>query len=286
MHLLGIFTAFVAFLFWGVGDFFIQRTSRNSGIWPSTFCITGFGAIVLLPFAWKSLPVLFTPETFLPLALLGVGTLLAGLATFSALKEGKIAAIEPVLSFELPLTILVAVLFINENISNVQAVLIAFVFGGILLIGYAGRMHTKQFLERGAVLALLAALLQAGVNFATGLASRGVGPIETIWFAHTVVACACILYFTGTRSWSTFITHLRKHPRESSTLAVLDNGAWVAYSVSMTLIPISLATTISGAYIILTILLGVIVTKEKLSAHQWIGVAIATISVLALSAIS
>jgi drug/metabolite transporter (DMT)-like permease len=80
--------------------------------------------------------------------------------------------------------------------------------------------------------------------------------------------------------------HIKKHPRESFALAVLDNGAWVLYSLSMTLIPISLSTTISGAYIILTILLGVTINKEKLLGHQWAGVIVAVISVLTLSIIS
>lgn len=286
MHFFGILTAFGAFIFWGVGDFFIQRTSRYFGVWPSTFCITGFGSIILLPFAWNSFPILFSFTTFIPLVFLGVGTLLAGLATFSALKEGKIAVIEPILSFELPLTILVSVLLINENMSSLQMLLVALVFGGILLIGYAGGMNAKQLLERGALLALLAAFLQAGVNFATGLASRGIGPVEAIWFVHTFVAIACVCYFTVTRSWHVFVMHIKKHPRESFALAVLDNGAWVLYSLSMTLIPISLSTTISGAYIILTILLGVTINKEKLLGHQWAGVIVAVISVLTLSIIS
>ena len=286
MHPIGIFFALVALISWGIGDFFIQRTSRDYGIWPSTFCITAFGAVVLFPFVINHIPAIFSSVKLWSLLVLGLGTLAAGLVTFGALKKGKIAVIEPIMSFELPLTILLAVVLVHENMTNLQMVLVFFVFGGILLLGYKNGMKAKHLLEKGAFLALLAALLQAGVNFVTGLSSQGIGPVETIWFVDTFVAVVCILYFTSTQTWHSLIAHVRKHTRESLAVAVFDNGAWVAYSAATVFIPISLVVTISESYIIITILLGVIINKEKLGKHQWIGVIITLVSVLILASIS
>lgn len=286
MHYLGLLFAFFAFLGWGFWDFLIQRTSRAGGIWASTFCVTAAGAIILFPFVFKSIPTLFGWENFWFLLALGAGTLVVGLVTFAALKAWKIAVIEPIMSFELPLTVLLVVLLIREHISNFQMLLIAFVFGGILLVGYTGGVINRRLFEKGALLALLAALLQAGVNFAVGLSSQSVGPIETIWFAHTFVAYSCIVYFTVTQTWHSFFIHVKQHPYDSFMVAMLDNAAWVFYAAATTFIPISFAVTVSEAYIVLTIILGVLINREKLLVHQWIGVAISLASVLVLSAIS
>lgn len=284
--MLGIIFALLALICWGFGDFFIQRTSREFGVWPSTFCITAAGALILFPFVFKSLPTLFSSPTIWLLLALGVGTLIVGLVTFDALKLGKISVIEPIMSFELPLTVLLVVIILRENITSIQTLLIAFVFGGILLVGYTGNAKARHLLEKGALMALLAALLQAGVNIATGFSSQEIGPVETIWFVHTFVAIICVFYFSFTNTWHGLVKHVGQHPYETTAVAILDNAAWVFYAFATTLIPISLAITISESYIILTIILGVIINKEKLLHHQWVGVILSLVAVIILSSIS
>ncbi len=286
MSILGISFALLALLCWGFGDFFIQKTSRDFGIWPSTFCVTAAGAIILFPFIAKNLPALFASANLWHLLLLGIGTLTVGLVTFDALKTGKIAVVEPIMSFELPLTVLLVVLVLKESMTSLQMLLVAFVFGGILLVGYTGGMKTRHLFEKGALIALLAALLQAFVNFGTGLFSQEIGPVMTIWFVHTFVALVCVIYFTVTQTWHGLVKHVRQHPYESVAVAILDNAAWIFYASATVLIPISLAVTISETYIILTIILGVLINKERLMQHQWLCIILALVSVFILSAIS
>jgi phosphoglycerol transferase MdoB-like AlkP superfamily enzyme len=68
------------------------------------FLITGFGAVVLLPFVWHSLPDLFSsggPGLYV-LIVAAVVLLLAALLEFEALRRGKLAVVEPIWSFEIP----------------------------------------------------------------------------------------------------------------------------------------------------------------------------------------
>lgn len=242
---------------------------------------------MLFPFVFKDLPIIFSAEQGWLLLLLGIISLVVALMQFQALKIGKISAIEPILSFELPITVLLGVLILHENLSGIQVMLIALVFMGILLIGYAGKnFHPRHLFEKGALLALTATGFMAIVNFLTGLSSLRVGPVVTIWFVHTFLALACIIYFFATKSWRTFAHHIRQHPIESFWVAVCDNTAWLAYATAATIIPISLVITISENYIILAILLGVIINREKLLKHQWVGVGISLIAVIILSSIS
>src|SRR3989338_5162070 len=99
---LGIFLAFVAMLCWGFGDFLIQKSTRKFGDWNTLFIISGIGAIVLFPFISKDLPSLM--EDNRSLLLLGASSLVllfASILDFEALKEGKIAVVEPIWSLEI-----------------------------------------------------------------------------------------------------------------------------------------------------------------------------------------
>lgn len=285
MLIFGIILALIALVSWGIGDFLIQKTSRDFGVWQSMFCITAFGAIVLFPFAYSQIGIILHSSKLLHLCLLGALSLTASLLLFEALKIGKMTVVEPIASFELPLTVFLGVVLLHEQVTTVEMFLIMAVFGGILLVGYTGGVQAKHLLEKGTLIALLAAALMAGVNFTTGLVSQDVGPITTIWFVHTFVALVCAGYFFSTRSWGSVRQHIHAHPYESIGVAMFDNIAWVTYAAAVMFIPISLAITISESYIILAIILGVIINKERLLAHQWIGVAMALVSVITLAAI-
>lgn len=68
--------------------------------------------------------------------------------------------------------------------------------------------------------------------------------------------------------------------------SILDNTAWVAFAFATIFIPISIATTISESYIALAVFLGIFINREKLRPHQMIGVVLALVGVIALSALT
>ncbi len=63
----------------------------------------------------------------------------------------------------------------------------------------------------------------------------------------------------------------------------MDNLAWIMYAYSMVLIPIAIATGITESYIALTAMLGIVINKEKLRPHQWVGLALCIVSAIALA---
>ena len=92
-----------------------------------------------------------------------------------------------------------------------------------------------------------------------------------------------MIYLTIQRKWGSFHKELRLHSLPILLQSICDNAAWLFYASAMTIIPISIATTISESYIILTSLLGIVVNHERLNPHQWLGIVIAIISILLLS---
>lgn len=284
--MLGIIFALIAMICWAFGDFYIQKTSREYGVWTSLFSIVSLGALVLLPFAVKDIPVLLAISNLPLLVVFSIATCAVALVGFKAFKVGKMVVVEPIMSFELPLTVLLGVLILQEPFSLHQGILTTLAFLGILLISSENIFHTKFSLEKGVTWAVMATFLMAFVNFSTGLASQSVGPIGAIWFMNTLLTIICVIYFSITKSWKNVLSSLKKYPKESFLVALFDNGAWIAYAASVILIPISLAITISEGYIALAMILGVIINKERLSKFQWLGATISFVAVIILAYIS
>ena len=71
---LGVLFALGALIFWGLGDFLIQRSTRKVGNWETLFIITLFGTVILIPFIYKDLYSLlsFQDKSFLILLVVSI----------------------------------------------------------------------------------------------------------------------------------------------------------------------------------------------------------------------
>ncbi len=288
--MLGIIFTFIALFCWAFGDFFIQKTSRILGIWKALFFICFIGTVMLSPFAYKDIPLLFSSPFALQLLMLTfVVTLFAALFEFEGLKEGKLAVIEPILGIELPLTVGLSLVLLKEKISLLQSVLIFVIFIGIVLAVTTRFSHLhyhKRILEKGVIIALVGTIAMALTNFLTGVSSLETAPLFTIWFMHLLITISCALYLLLKGKLSELAKDFKRHAKPILQVSILDNIVWSAYALAMTLIPISIATAISESYIALTVLLGVYVNKEKVKSHQMLGVCLAVLGVIALAVVT
>lgn len=288
--MLGILFALGALVCWAFGDFYIQRTSRRIGIWKSLFFIALIGALGLYPFIAGDLAAtLSNPGQLLIMTLASVVMFFAALFDFEALKEGKFAIIEPILGIELPLTVALSMVLLQERLSLQQALLIAVVFIGLVL---AVTIHTKhlryhkRILEKGVILAGLGAIGMGLTNFLAGVASQEVSPLMAYWFICVETVIFCCVYLVSTKQIATLVPDFKKYTRLILSEGILDNLAWVFYMYAVLYIPISIAITISESYIALGVILGLFVNKEKIKQHQKLGVVLAVIGVILLASIT
>jgi drug/metabolite transporter (DMT)-like permease len=284
----GLILAFVALFCWGFGDFFIQRATRLVGSWRALFYIGITGTIGLFPFIAAELPHL-TTDNLLLLGLVAAIVLGGALFDFEALRQGKIAIIEPIIGLELPLTVALSMVLAGETLTTAQILLIVLTFIGLTLAISAHKPNfrsRKTMLEKGVILALVGAIAMALNNLVIGISSQNISPLLTIWFGHTGAALACLIYLAARKQLPSIIDGLRRHPGTIIAQSVLDNLAWIAFATATTIISISIVTTISESYIALTVLLGVLINKEKLHYYQIGGASLAIVGILALSAIS
>lgn len=284
---LGILFAFGALFFWGFGDYFIQKSTREVGDWETLFYNGLFGLIMLFPFVYREIPTFLSisPQSILLFSVAAI-TFVAALFEFEALKEGKLSVIEPVLGTELVFTVFLSIWLLNESLSLAQLFLIALCFVGIMLAvtrNFDHLKYHKRFLERGVLIAIMGAITMGVVNFMTGVTARETSPLLTMWAVEAFLMVACAIYLIFKKRIRGTVSDLVHHPKYILAQSFFDNLAWVSFAYALVLIPISVATTISESYIILTVFLGIHFNKEKIKPHQKIGAALAVVGILALS---
>ena len=285
----GIGLAFVAMLCWGIGDFWIQKSARKIGNLEALFFITAFGALVLLPFAYRDIPTLFSelPQTLIVLGVLCVVLLLAALLDFEALRVGKLAVVEPIWSFEVPIAGILAFFILNEQIGLFQIFLIVTLLVGLALVSLKKGFEWKHLLlERGTIFAFFGAIMMGGANFFMGWFSRLNNPIMANFITDVFIAVVIgTVLIVGGKLQRT-LKDIRSNKTMLLQMSIADKAAWVAFAFAMTLAPIGVAVALSESYIIVAVLLGLAVNKERLVSHQKIGLICAIISAVVLGAVT
>lgn len=286
---IGILFAFGAFLFWGVGDFLIQRSSRKFGDFETLFILSVVGLVCLTPFVYRDLPALFSfqDRRFLFLLIASLVLFTAAILDFEALRIGKLAIVEPVFSLEVPVAVAMAMFVLKEQVTLLQGSLILATLLGLVLISLRTTdISSKDFLERGIIIALLAAVFFGLSNFFVGFASRVASPLLTNWFlclVHLILVSGYLIY---NKRIPQLARDMWGNRGLALTMSLIDNGAWVFYAFAASLAPISIVVPISESYVGLAVLLGIVVNKERILMHQKIGLAVAFASVVALAMVT
>ena len=286
----GIGLAFVAMLCWGIGDFLIQKSTRKVGDFETLFLITFFGALILAPFVYRDIPMLFVAGNETELAvLLGCALILfvAALLNFEALRKGKISVVEPIWSLEIVTASVFAFAILGEKLSSRETVLVVLLMVGLILVSFRGKVFShRHFLERGVWLAFLGALCMGIANFFVGWGARLTDALMVNFVFNVVLAFLSGIYLFRHGRISRAFRDLWRYRVSMMPMLVTDNAAWVAYAFSMSLISIGIATALSESYIIIAVLLGLAVNKERLERHQKIGLVVAVIAAITLAALT
>ncbi|MBI2057916.1 MAG: DMT family transporter [Candidatus Yanofskybacteria bacterium] len=282
---MGVFLALLTLVFWGFGDFLIQKSTRRFGDSIALFYITFAGMVGFFPWAIKDLKLITaSPLNLFLLLAASVVIFFAAMFDFEGLRKGKMSVIEPVLALEVIITTVLASLVLKEFLTAWQILWLALGILGILLVSLKSLAHLKKInLEKGVIYALLGALAMGFSNFLFGWGSRQINPIVVNWFTNAFVVTVLAVHLTRTERWKEVWQDWRKSKKLILGVSILDNMAWLTFSYSMLLIPIAIATGISESYIALAAALGLIFNKEKLKKHQWGGLALAIVSVVVIA---
>ncbi|MFA6097738.1 MAG: DMT family transporter [Candidatus Paceibacterota bacterium] len=284
---MGVFFAFIALFSWGIGDFLIQRSTRAFGNYVAIFYITAFGSVVFFPFAYRSIPSLLSfGSDFMLLMFTSVVILFASLLDLQALKMGKISVVEPIFALEIPVTALLASFVIGESISVLQASLIIIILFGIILVSTKRSDDLKIRIEKGVMYAIFATFLMGSVDFLFGVSSREMDPFLVNWFTSVLLAFFTLFYLILRSRTNELVRCWKTEKKLIFGIGFFDNLAWISYSYSMLYVPIAIATSISQSYLVIVASLGIILNKEKLKRHQYLGLAVTISGAIVLAYIT
>ncbi|MDD5192468.1 MAG: DMT family transporter [Candidatus Nanoarchaeia archaeon] len=275
--------AFVAMFCWAFGDFFIQKCTRKIGDIESLAYIGVIGAIILLPLIVKDFHLLTSLPNLLLLLFLGVVTFISALFDFEALKKGKLSVVDIIIELELPVTIVLGFIFFRETLSVLQITAICFVLFGLFLMATKSFSHWRTKIERGAIIALIAAVTMGFVNFLTASSSRQISPLMAIWVPWLIFTIMCLVYICKKEGTLRFLKNGMKFKGIVLAMGIFDTLAWLFYAFATLNNEIAIVTAITECYPAITILLGVYINKEKIGWHQYLGGAVALIASISLA---
>jgi drug/metabolite transporter (DMT)-like permease len=280
---MGLLYAFVAILGWGLGDFLIQRSARKLGDWEALFFVVLVASIILLPFTYLSLSALTTYD-WLVLTLTSVMILVASLLDFEALRVGKISIVEPIFAMEVPVTVALATFVVGEHLSTYQLTYIGLLLLGIVLVSnrYLGRMHLRA-IEKGVWVAVLTTIGMGTANFLYGFGSRATDPLVITWFTSIFMTVATFVYLVRSKQVWKLGANWRHNKWLILAVGMADTAAWVGYSASSLYIPIGLVTGLTESYIALAAILGLVFNRERIVAHQKLGLVLTVCAAIALA---
>jgi len=279
-----IIFAFLAMLCWGVGDFFIQRTVKKLGDFKTLLWINFIGGLGLTPFIIKDLPVIFTGLNLLSLVIMTIIQLAYGMFLFKAYDRGKLSVVEVVMIGELPVTIILGLIFFGERLSWSQLLIVIVIISGIFFISktrgnwldrikefFTGR---RRIWEKGVIFSIGAVLFSAAYNFFTAFNSREISAFTAVWFPWLLSSLILLVYAIWKQGWKSFRQESYSAWRLILITGVLDTLGWLSYALALIKEELSIITAIVAGYAVIAMILGIKFNKEKIGAWQYFGAAL------------
>lgn len=283
-----ILAAFGAMVCWGIGDFLIQRSTRKFGNVEALAFIGTIGSIGLLPFILQEIPLLNSIENLAFLIFIGLFTFLVAMLDFEALKQGKLSVVDVILEIELPITVLLGIIFFRETLSMQQIAFILLALFGIMLIAvksFSKKNLLKKF-EKGALIAFAGAVGMGLLNFFTSSASKQISPLMAIWFPWVIFTAVSVFYLWKKKKLRDLLRNASKYPALVFGMGIFDTLAWIFFAFAVVNSALSITIAITESYAAIAVILGVVFNRERISRLQLFGAAIALAASFALGLIA
>ena len=254
---------------------------------------TAIRTVIVLLFSWLMVLITGTGgqirqmdgRTFLFLVLSGLATGVSWLCYFRALQKGDINKVVPIDKSSTVLTVLLALIFLQEGISGVKILSVLLIGGGTMLMLDKKDMETNAQKQSGgwmiyavlsAVVASLTAILGkigiAGIDSNLGTAIRTTVVLVMAWL---------MVFFTGKQRE---IRKIEKKELVFICLSGLATGAsWMCYYRALQNGPASVVVPIDKLSILVTIAFSWMVFHEKLAKKSMLGVACMTFGTVLLA---
>ena len=263
----------LAALCWGSSDLVAKITAGRIGALRTALFLQYVGGILLLLLLAQDIPLLwrFPTEVYLTL---GIGAInaVAAFCLFKGFEVGQLSIISPIASSYPALSTILAVFLLNEAVSQERLLGILAILGGIVLVSFqrkhAGTLERKR-IAAGVGYAIVAFLSLGFMFFALKLVVNDLGAFMPVLLIRIV----CSLLLTGV------VVLTPKHSSGLNSrdlllvgvIGVVDTVGNIGYNLGISIGAVSVVSTISGLFSAVTVLLAFVLLKERLVAHQGVG---------------
>jgi uncharacterized membrane protein len=266
----------------GTADFIAKLTTNRIGFLRTALFMQIIGSFFVLPFALQDITSLAPhPWAVLSGVLLGVVNAFATLTLYKGFEVGRLSIVSPIASSCPVVSIILAVLFLGESLTEPRLLGISLAIVGVILVSIQrGRVGTSERVSRGTIYAVIYLGLGGLLFFALKPVSTALGVFLPVlimrWVSNLVLAVTFLAWKTKTKSptpgafWFVFF------------VALFDTFANVMYVLGVTVGTVSIVSTMGGMFSAVTVLLAWVVLKEKLLRHQILGFAAITAGVCVL----
>lgn len=254
---------------------------------------TAVRTVVVLLFSWLMVFIVgseaeigsMSAKTVVFLILSGIATGASWLCYFKALQTGDINKVVPIDKFSTVLTMLLAMIFLNEGMSLLSAAAIVLISAGTFLMiqkqntdVIKSDKNDKSWLIYAVLSAVFAALTSI-------LGKVGIENVESnlgtaIRTCVVLVMAWLMVFVTGKTG------EVRQIPRKDFLFICLSGfatgGAWLCYYKALQDGPASVVVPVDKLSILITILFSYIVFKEKLSKKSLFGLLLIVVGTICM----
>ena len=290
---LAIVFAFLAMIAWGVGDFLIQKTVKKIGNLEAMFWINIIAGLGLLPLVIKDIPLMLDPVNLWPIILITVTDFLFAYFLFRAYQQGKLSVVETVLLAEIPLTIILGLVFFHEYLSLTQLVFILLIVIGIFLISRPKPSRWVKFKnfflgqgrvwEKGLGLSLVAVIFSAFYNLLTAVNARNISAFAAVWIPWVVVSIFLAVFISYKQGFKDLWERTLKFKGLVLATGIIDTAAWVFYALAVIRKDMAIVTAIVSGYAVIAMFLDVKFNKQSIGAWQYLGACLVVGGAVAIS---
>lgn len=283
--MLYILFALIAFIGWGAGDIFGGLVSRKIKGYSTAFWLYIFSLLIstlFVPFFWSELKNI-SLQMWLIIIFLNLMGPIPMVALYEGIRVGNASLVGTIAGSFAALTVILSVIFLNDQISFFQVIPIIIIFVGLILCSLDFKsLNIKNILADKGIYYGLVAMVLWGIYYTfIRIPIREVG---WFWPSYLTALSIPILFFY--MRFKKIKLEKLKSPKimlYSVLNAVLLGGGGYAYNFAIMKGPTAIVAPIAGSYLVLFVILSRFVFKDRLSRQQFIGVLITLAGIIVLS---
>lgn len=277
--LTGTLLALTSAIAWALANVAIQSVARRLGSWGALVWaqILGSAAVATVALAVEGVPRIPSARTAIAVGVAGVAGLAAYAGLFEALRRGQVAVVTPIISAWSVVSSLLGIVWLGQPLTPIGAVGIAAVVLGNLVVTRS--RATGEGTPRAAIIWALVAMLSFGLMVpAVDVVGTELGrfwAVPIVWTAELVLGIP-LLGRLGLLSRPRGLTEWSAVARA----AFFEGMGFVAVSLALGMVPVRVVSPISSLSTAGSVLLGVLVLRERLSAPMLAGAGLACAGVV------